>query len=77
MRGELESRFDMKITIVGYSQATNVQSEGKILNRIIRATAAGWEYECDQRHVEVLVEELEIITFGHATFTLMVFFTLF
>ena len=27
---------------------------------MIRATSAGWEYECDQRHVEVLIEELEL-----------------
>ena len=31
-----------------------------ILNRMIRATSAGWEYECDRRHVEVLIEELEL-----------------
>ena len=29
-------------------------------NSIVRATRAGWEYECDQRHVEVLIEELEL-----------------
>ena len=30
------------------------------MNRIIRATSAGWEYECGQRHVEVFIEELEL-----------------
>ena len=30
------------------------------MNRVIRATSAGLEYECDQRHVEVLIEELEL-----------------
>ena len=37
-------------------------TEGKILNRIIRACPAGWEYECDQRHVEVIIEELDLLT---------------
>ena len=58
MRLELENKFDMKTTIVGHSRAKGVVAEGKILNRIIRAVNSGWEYECDQRHVEVLVEEL-------------------
>ena len=30
------------------------------MNRIIRATSAGGEYECDQQHVEVLIEEREL-----------------
>ena len=58
MRGELEGRFEMKTTMVGHSLAPNVVREGKILNRIVRATSEGWEYECDQRHVEVLIEQL-------------------
>ena len=48
----------MKTTIVGHSAGVDVVSEGNILNRIIRATSAGLEYECDQRHVEVLNVEL-------------------
>ena len=48
----------MKTTIVGHSLAPSVVREGKRLNRIIRATSEGWEYECNQRHVEVLVEQL-------------------
>ena len=60
MRRELENRFDMKTTTVGHSKAEGVAVEGKILNRIIRATAKGWEYECDQRHVEVLIEQLDL-----------------
>ena len=27
---------------------------------MIRATGASWEYGCDQRHVEVLIQELEL-----------------
>ena len=60
MRIELEGEFDMNTTIVGHSNGADVASEGNILNKTIRATSAGWEYACDQRHVEVLIEELEL-----------------
>ena len=32
------------------------------MNRIIRACPAGWEYECDQRHVGVIIEELDLLS---------------
>ena len=48
----------MKTTIVSHSTEAEVVKEGNNLNRIVRATSLGWEYECDQRHVEVLVEEI-------------------
>ena len=32
--------------------------EAKILNRVIRATETGWEYESDQRHAEIILEQL-------------------
>ena len=57
---KLEGELDMKTTIAGHSSSADVASEGKFLNIIIRATSAGWEYEYDQRHVEVLIEELEL-----------------
>ena len=60
MRIDLESKFDTKTTMVGHSEAPGVSKEGKILNRIIRATDKGWEYECDQRHVELLIEQLDL-----------------
>ena len=59
MKARFAGEFDMKTTIVGHSGGADVVSEGQILNITIRATSAGWEYECDQRHVEVLIEELE------------------
>ena len=58
MRDQLVAKFEMKTTLVGHSGDPDVVTEGKILNRIVRATASGWDYECDQRHVEVLIEEL-------------------
>ena len=48
----------MKATMVGHSPDPNVVREGKRLKRIVRAMSDCWEYECDQRHVEFLVEQL-------------------
>ena len=35
--------------------------EGKILNCVVRASGSGWKYECDQRHVEVLIDEFGLL----------------
>ena len=48
----------MKTQILGHSGREGVLREAKILNRVIRATQQGWEYECDQRHVEIILEQL-------------------
>ena len=60
LRDRLEARFEMKTVMVGHSTAEKVEKEGKILNRVIRATPDGWEYESDQRHVEAMIEDLEL-----------------
>ena len=60
MQGELEKRCEMKTTILGHSRIQGVAREGQILNRIVRATPDGWEYKCDPRHIEVLVEQLNL-----------------
>ena len=60
MRDQLVAKFEMKTTMVVHSGEPDVVTEGKILNRIVRATASGWDFECDQRHVEVLIEELDL-----------------
>ena len=33
-------------------------NEGKVLNRLIRATESGWEIEADPRHAELVIEQL-------------------
>ena len=50
----------MKTVIAGHSGAKGVVTEAKILNRVIRAVPSGCEYECDQRHVEIILEELQL-----------------
>ena len=50
----------MKTLIAGHSGKPGVATEAKILNRFIRAVPTGWEYECDKRHAEVILEELDL-----------------
>ena len=45
----------------------NYQQEGKVLNRLIRYTGAGWEVEADPRHAELVVEQLGIEDTGVST----------
>ena len=44
--------------MVGHPRAPGVVREGEKLNIIIRAMSEGGEYEFNQRHVEVPVEQL-------------------
>ena len=60
LRKHLDARFEMKTVLVGHSDAPEVVREAKILNRVVRATDAGWEYECDQRHVVIILEHLRL-----------------
>ena len=60
LQGQLEEAFEMKTVIAGHSGADGVVTEAKILNRVIRAVPSGWEYECDQRHAEIILEELQL-----------------
>ena len=38
-------------------EAAREVREAIILNRIIRVTEGGWEYEADQRHADLIVKE--------------------
>ena len=35
-------------------------AEGRLLNRVIRCTQKGWEVEPDQRHADLIIQELEL-----------------
>jgi hypothetical protein len=37
-----------------------MSQEGKVLNRVLRRTEDGWEYEADPRHAELLVKSLNL-----------------
>ena len=43
------------------------QTEGLILNRVLRVTSEGWELEADLRHSELIVEQLELENVGGLT----------
>ena len=60
LQQQLEAKFEMKTVVVGHSREPGVVAEGKILNRVVRATPKGWEYESDQRHAEIIIQLLEL-----------------
>ena len=35
-------------------------AEGRVLNRVIRCTQKSWEVEPDQRHADLIIQELEL-----------------
>ena len=41
-------------------EAIQEGSEGRLLNRVLRCTAHGWEVEADQRHADMIVQELDL-----------------
>ena len=52
----LEERFEIKTKIIG--RGKNDLKEARILNRVVRITPEGWEYEADQRHAEIIINSL-------------------
>ena len=58
MKCRLEERFEVKTTLIGHRKGEAL--EGRVLNTIIRACTAGWEYEGDQRHAELVVGVMDL-----------------
>ena len=57
LRAKLTSRFEIKTSVVGLHPEDGELSETRILNRIIRVTDKRWEYEADQRHADLIIQE--------------------
>ena len=55
-KAKMEQRFEIKTSVIG--TRSGEAQEARVLNRIIRVTENGWEYEPDQRHAEIIVEQL-------------------
>ena len=53
---QMKKRFQIKTSIVG--GRTDEEKEVRVLNRVIRWTADGWQCEHDQRHSGMIVHEL-------------------
>ena len=56
LKRTLEARFEISTKIVG--TGAGMVKEARLLNRVIRRTDDGWEYEADQRHAELIVKWL-------------------
>ena len=57
-RQQIANRFTVKDKIVGMKTAEGEITETRVLNRIVRITPNGWEYEADQRHADLIISEL-------------------
>ena len=57
-RQAIAGRFTVKDNLVGSRSDLGELQETRVLNRIIRWTQKGWEYEADQRHAELIVREM-------------------
>ena len=53
----LEEKLELSKT-VHIGTHPGAVAEGKVLNRVIRRTDAGWELEADMRHGEMMVTQL-------------------
>ena len=51
----LKERFEIKSKMMGLREGES--REERILNRVIRVSEAGWEYEADQRHADLIIRE--------------------
>ena len=58
LESELAKRFEIKTQVIGHEKGC--AAEGKILNRVVRATEMGYELEADPRHGELIVEALNL-----------------
>ena len=57
--GELRKRLDIKTELLGPDPARHKQ-QVRVLNRVITWQEDGLIYEADQRHVEILIRELNL-----------------
>ena len=63
LRTKLEEAYELKSQLIG-PEGTK---EGKVLNRILRWTGDGFELEADQRHCEMIIEQLGVKGSGGVT----------
>ena len=56
----MKKRYELKMEVLGPNAGQT--EEVRVLNRIIRWTRTGLEYEPDQRHAERIISELELET---------------
>lgn len=54
----LEGRFEIKTKTIRLDPEE--QTEARVLNRIVRVTTSGWEYELDQRQAEIIIQAMNL-----------------
>ena len=54
-KSQLAERFEIKTKLMGLKAGES--REERILNRVIRVTPEEWEYEADQRHADLIIQE--------------------
>ena len=59
-RKSIAGRFTVKDKVIGSRRAGGELGEVRVLNRILRWTSSGWEYEADQRHAELLIKGMNM-----------------
>ena len=59
LEGRLQDQYEIKSTIIG--PEGGLPKQANILNRIIRWTTSGIEYEADPKHANIIMEECEIM----------------
>ena len=57
LRAKLQGRFETKTIVVGSNEEGGEERETRILNRIVRVTNDDWEYDVDQRHADLIIQE--------------------
>ena len=67
MEEKLQKSFEIKTIVVGTNEERGEVREARILNRIIRIMEDGWEYEVDQRHADLIVQETGAATMSTLT----------
>ena len=60
LKAKMEEKFDIKTNFLGPDVKRHAQ-EIRILNRVLRWTSDGIEYEADPRHAEIVVEQLGLV----------------
>jgi hypothetical protein len=65
LEAEFAKAYEIRTQKLGMRK--EYQQEGKVLNRLVRCTEAGWEIEVDPRHAELVAEQLGIDDKGVST----------
>ncbi len=58
LEANLNGRFEIKTTTIG--NGSGMTKEGRVLNRVLSITEEVREYEPDQRHAELIIEDMHL-----------------